>query len=139
MKIKLDFVTNSSSTTYIVCIPDNFSISLQDVERSDNFEDLVEEEDLKPFEVISGLNENLKEMKNHGIMWQDDALPGTRCSALYIMTDIMEQNKFVIRRLDSGSDDGKIICFTKNEIEQIMKIKSGEMLKDIEVRYEDKN
>jgi hypothetical protein len=140
MKIKLDFITNSSSTTYVVCIPNDFVIDVPDFIDSEYYEETIDdEEDLTEDIVLKGLNLILDKLRTSGMIWEDDTILDTQVPGLHIMSDIMEKNDFVINAIDSGSDDGKIIYLTDKQIEKIMKLKSGELLQKIKVvDHEDK-
>lgn len=117
MKLKRDFVTNSSSTSYFVYIPDNFDIV--------KYLHLLSESDWK--HLINDFN-NLKNVKskfqevfdkyllNEGIFYEDD-----NHTLYWMIIDIFSQLDLHLQKVDSPSDNG--IIFNVNSKQNKTKIK----------------
>ncbi len=75
MKIKWDFVTNSSSTAYLVCIPKNYDVKdiLEVLSNTMQYEDelgeYAEDDKDKFFELVS---QNIETLKNGGHIWNNE-------------------------------------------------------------------
>lgn len=62
MRIKSDFVTNSSSTSYIVCIPETFTISDKKLRLIIEDHQITKEEDIKM--MMTQINTDIQALKN---------------------------------------------------------------------------
>lgn len=139
MKIKSDFVTNSSSTSYIVFIPIDFVITKEhitpDMHRCD-FGDFMEHLDDDFDKALGLLNKALDDLKELGTIWNDhiedqDGYEGVNC--LY---SIFDNQGFTLDSYDSSSEDGKIHDMGKHR-DKIMTILSSETLSKITVKGPD--
>ena len=105
MKVKTDFITNSSSCSYIVFIPDNFDI--------DKFVELIDNERLKePLsaswneydlhtidDVKVKIKDKINDLIKNGYIYHDDYL-------YYIIGDLLETLDLVVDEPDTGGGDG---------------------------------
>lgn len=105
MKIKNDFITNSSSCSYVVFIPDNFDI--------DKFIDLIDDERLKEplsaswneynLKTINDVKVKIKEKINrlikNGYIYHDDWI-------YYIIGELLEDLDLIIDEPETGGGDG---------------------------------
>jgi hypothetical protein len=123
MKRKLDFVTNSSSTSYLVFMPDNFEIR--------KFKDMILtrcEADLRDYcdglPLEEGLEKFFKEFDdfiNSGDFYQYE-----HDFSFYLMSSILNELELIITEESTGSDDGSIQNLNVKVIrDKIETIKSG--------------
>jgi hypothetical protein len=111
LKLKGDFVTNSSSTSYVVFIPEDFEIkSFDDLENPyDNFD---EEDDDEILEIV---RVGLKRVKEGDTLYEEDDY-----SILSLLKDICNKNGFVLDMIDTDSDRGVLSGITKEAIEKVL-------------------
>lgn len=136
VKIKTDFVTNSSSTTYLVCIPDNFLIRREDIQ-TDMTRDWLDDHDLcMPVDkLLKEFNAILGTLRDRGWIHEEmDHIDGAQ--VVYVMTDMFRTHDFIINSWESGSSNGQVMCLTNDEITKITKIKASDILNNIEVKDE---
>ena len=111
MKIKTDFVTNSSSTSYIVFIPKDFIIEKNHI-TSDNlrydFGDLLKHANNDWERSLYALNDGLEVLKNEGIIWCDGLKVQEGYEGFYALHCILMEQDFELQTYESGSEDGKI-------------------------------
>lgn len=101
MKIKWDFVTNSSSTAYIVTIPKKFNVTdvhsiLEDtMNYVDEKEHYCEGDDMQFFEYFSI---NIEKLKEGQIVWNNED------PCFWSTMDYLEKKGLVITHFDTPSD-----------------------------------
>lgn len=119
MKVKMGFVTNSSSTSYLVFIPDKFELTKFVHLIDDDFKEMfLEGEDEHDPEMtydsyIQGIFDKLK--KNGMIGECDQRL------AYYGLIEILRNLELVVHSWDDGPDAGRIIDL--NSIKMIKDVK----------------
>lgn len=106
MKIKSDFVTNSSSTAYVVCIPSDFKAKKDDVikymKTYDDYDYLVGGEEINEDKVLDNINTALDELKGGDEVWQQDL--DDEYIDFHILLEICENNNFLIKAFEYHSD-----------------------------------
>lgn len=121
MKVKMDYITNSSSTSYLVYIPDNFEVS--------NFSELLIEQsqDVLPY---YSKDQILELISNTFINWQNN-----ECSTIYeydnillfsVIVKICEELELIVSSWESGPDDGQVRNLNNERIiKNIVRIRNG--------------
>jgi len=124
MKIKADFVTNSSSTVYIVFVPPNYELNEEELQKvaqkhwddgegnSDSFDTAEEykERVLEDFEDFMG----------DSFMYEEDTM------GFYTLKEILT-SKFEILSIDVGPDSGQIRNISSEKVKEIIAV--GELIK----------
>jgi hypothetical protein len=125
MKFKLDFVTNSSSTSYIVHIPQNFVVSPQDIRdfaERELDEELFEETPLnEQNDLIEEVVKCVEDVKNGHSVYESDNFDSKDSLAYNYILHICNKNNFKIDSQDIGGGGGVsiIIGITLEKIQKI--------------------
>lgn len=125
MKIKTGFITNSSSTAYIIYIPKSFHIvNAMDQVKNDpkNYyynEELGEQFDDDELKFLEAITKNIAELESGESLWGDETL------AFNTTQEILEKSKCVIASVDISSDSGgMLIPVDKKALEEIQEMES---------------
>ncbi len=108
MKIRNGFVSNSSSSSFVILLPNNFDINAVD------FGTLVEEYGEGEIDVDQARSATEQFLKNKEF-WEQDGYP-----EMEIIRTIFK--KYVIAEMDGGPDDGKIIIASTKKVKKILGI-----------------
>jgi hypothetical protein len=95
MKIKLDFVTNSSSTCYIACVPTNLKPVLS-VEGLDQWDEDGHTEE----EALELIHIGIEELKSGDAIWRDGN------EQFWAIQDYLEKQGFILTSVDAAGGDG---------------------------------
>lgn len=119
MKIRAGFVSNSSSSSFVIMLPKNFDADMFiDNMTDEEIEGLIEEHNMKNKDQIKDI---LRSCVNDGGTWNGE-------KGYYMCTELL--NDFVVTTVEGGPDDGSI---------SIMSEKERDRLKDLlfkEIRYD---
>jgi hypothetical protein len=136
MKIKSDFVTNSSSTSYIVFIPKDFIIEKRHITKDNlrySFGDLLSHINDDWEKALYALNDGLEILKEKGTLWCDSLKVQEGYEAFYSLWCILGEQDFELDSYESSSDDGKIHNIGAHS-ERIIQLLSAETLSKITVK-----
>lgn len=107
MKIRNGFVSNSSSSSFVVLLPDNFLENVDYDEITNNDEDFP----------VDDLKSLLEEFVKRGVIWNEEIYNYDNEFA-DILYELVEP--YIIASMDTGPDEGQIIIADKNKIKEIL-------------------
>lgn len=111
MKLRTGFVSNSSSSSFVVLLPENFVETIDfDELRNQSDEDFPEED----------FTEMIEHLITHQEMWMEDIYAYDKRD--YEFQDILGYliKPYVIATLDSGPDAGMIVLADREKIKNII-------------------
>ena len=115
MKIKYDFITNSSSVAYVVMVPNNFYINENEIREEYKENELSEENPPTVEDVIKELSECIEILKEGDNIWhygQD----GVNQTVFYMLGNLCQNHDFSITSIDISSEGNNIIQGVKEEV-----------------------
>ena len=119
MRIKNDFITNSSSTAFIVLVPNNYELSEDDFDHSYDLTKIHHEESELSLEECKEIIETLK--KGENIYANGDGDGGVSHLIWQVILDILDNNGFLLNTLDTPSENPDIIIGVDQEdIDEIL-------------------
>ena len=128
MRIKTDFVTNSSSTGWIVSVPREFYPDQEKIIEvfKDHNLDFDDSEEWGETRILQDFDECLEILKNGDNLWYygDD---GTDSRIFYTMAEICEQNGFLLAVFEIGGEGN-------NRIEGIVEEKMNKWFMDTQLQ-----
>ena len=108
MKIRNGFVSNSSSSSFVILLPENFDIETIDFQKVVDSLDYCDSnsEDVK---------ESLKSLIKNKALWNEES---------YDTVDALHEilKPYIIAEVDGGPDEGKIILADRKRIKKILGI-----------------
>jgi len=109
MKIKVDFVTNSSSTSYVVFIPDKFKVTRNEAKsiyQNGYYGQQDAEFDDETFEDIE---RTIEELKNGEVLWTYGDDEGTPAEVYYTALEICNTHQFIVADSEMGGEGNNSI------------------------------
>jgi hypothetical protein len=112
MKIKTDFVTNSSSTCYIVYVPPDFKTTIKELESMLDWQ--LDEEDYEEDCLLKSAEDGIKSLQDGCNISLEDIRP----NSFYALKYLLVKKGFVIAQVESGPDGMDTITGIKPEVIQ---------------------
>ena len=117
MKIKSDFVTNSSSTAYVVCIPLDYVPTDEEIKEVYSFHRLYGAEDLTDEQLFKELKFGLFDLLKEGDNLWNYGEDGTHHMMFGMVADICTAREFVISVFEiSNEGNNRIQGVTEEEL-----------------------
>ena len=115
MKIKSDFVTNSSSTAYVVCIPPDFVPTDEEIKEAYKFHHLYSGEEITDEQAYKELKFELFDILKDGDNLWNYGEDGTHHVLFGMAADICTDNGFVLSVFEITNEGNNRIQGIKEE------------------------
>lgn len=108
MKIKRDFITNSSSTAYIVFIPEHYNLKVERIILLSEYKDYLEDQEPTKKQMLDIINEIIEDidfLKNGEAV----GVGQYSCKKL-ILQDLLEEENFILKTIHMDNSGDNIFC-----------------------------
>lgn len=115
MIIKNDFVTNSSSTIWIVYVPESYLINLDEFEeqlKQNYFDETLD--DLKDLDIASELEESLTLLKEGDNVWSHH-IDGLHYAIYDTLIAFLSNDGYAIKAVDASEGNNMIVGLNQGE------------------------
>ena len=114
MKIKIDFVTNSSSTAYVVFIPNSFKVTREKAEEMFDAEYYAGRDEAFTDDILHDIEQSIELLKMGDYLWSygDE---GTPPAVYYAVLSICNDNGLVVSSSEMGGEGNNSIFGIKEE------------------------
>jgi len=139
MKIKSDFVTNSSSTAFVVMVPNSFHINEDEIKTyiNNNYDETYEE--AKEAEAFDEIYDCIASLKKGDNLWTYGT-DGVHFTIYNSILDLCNEHKFILASLEMNGEGNNIIQGVKEEIIENMLINNMDVLSMFKsIQRNDKN
>lgn len=142
MKIKSDFITNSSSTMYIVYIPDDFYVDEADIlqyifDYEIDFAEYSEEHDMGDISyeeyMLKEVPSAFEDLRNSDI-WHY-GFDGCAVPLYHIILDILKKHELILESIDcNGEGNNQIVDLRDSKMKKLFMAEALRELKRVEVK-----
>jgi len=101
MKIRNGFVSNSSSSSFVILLPENFTLDLSEFDFKDSYTN----------------EEEVRQMFNK-LLHENEVCPGYESGAFGVLEQVL--NDYTIATFETGPDAGQIVLADQDKVKKIL-------------------
>jgi len=120
MKIRYDFITNSSSSAFVVFIPKNYSVSRDKIEETEEYKDFLDDMEPDQYEIdkaVSGILNNIKSLQKG-----EEIRIGPYDYKKLILSELLIRDNLVLREISvDGEGATTFMPITLTELKKFIK------------------